>query len=85
MKMENLGSFNEWTRLCSILVKGVYAEWSVLKIWDEVYPDGQCFWCVRFLGTGGCKTRDRNAWLRMYIFPSEEQRFPQVLIRLTPL
>lgn len=53
---------------------------TVLKIWDEVYPDRQCFG-VRFLGTEFVKTRDGEMLASDVYLPSEGQRFPTVLIR----
>ena len=63
-----------------ILVKEGMEENTVLKIWDEVYPDRQCFG-VRFLGTEFVKTRDGEMLASDVYLPSEGQRFPTVLIR----
>lgn len=63
-----------------VLVREGMEDRTVLKIWDEVYPDRRCFG-VRFMGTESVKTRDGELLAADVYLPSEGQVFPAVLIR----
>ena len=64
----------------AVLVREGMEERTILKAWEEVYPDRRCFG-VRFLGTDFVKTRDGERLASDVYLPSEGQRFPTVLIR----
>ena len=64
----------------AVLVREGMEERTILRAWDEVYPDRRCFG-VRFLGTDFVKTRDGERLASDVYLPSEGQRFPTVLIR----
>ena len=63
-----------------VLVKEGMEDRTILKFWDEIYPDRRCLG-VHFLGTERVKTRDGEMLASDVYLPSEGQCFPAVLIR----